>query len=193
MSNRDILYESMKSSRKSSLIPIIAIINANKKRKLTKSKNLKYKHQSSFQVYLDWCPYAIFPNVEDLITLNLYLNAKYQYAAWLFMKRRPYQITQIFNPKSESVDLNVKKTLDIIICGIMHRFEEENKVIVPNNIPLKIRQYIEVGAAQFHCAGYNNPRFKPYQDYPMYTPEDPTISFDNPNESPNIPEAWYGI
>ena len=202
MTSRDHLSP---STNISPLISITDIIRTRKKRKLIKCKKLKYKYQSfiiprdtkhyyssSEQVFIDWCPYSICSTIEDSVELNLFINSKFDYYTWYFMKKEPYQITQRFNPKSEMVDINVKKTLDIIICGIVRRFERDHHKIIPHSIAFEIRACIEVGAADFYCVGFNNPRFNTYPD-PFHTPDDPNITPEDPNISPNIPDAWYGI
>lgn len=184
----------MSSSSDNSNLYITSAIKIRKRRsKIIKCVALAYNYQSFIlprspetpfeSSNIECCPYSMQSNIIDSVELNLFLNAKYDYNAWFFLIKEPFQVTHRLTPNKQVRDHNVKQLMELIVLGFIHKFEKKTNYTIPYVIAVIIRADIIVGAADFYCRGFNKPRPDRSLRCPFYQPE----TYDNMSY---IPDAW---
>ena len=97
-------------------------------------------------------------DIYESLTLNLTLNSKFNISTWLFQMKKPINVIQRFHINQLQMK-QVQQAWDDLFNGYMRNLEKKTKVWLPTAIIQLIKKNIQIGAAEFYCELFQDPRF----------------------------------
>jgi len=129
---------------------------------ITPEESRIYHSNQSVQssIFFQFESYCISKINEYVGVLNLTLNAKFNVYTWVFQMRHPINIIQKFHFDPQSYQEQFVNEIYGVFCdGYFREIENETNLQIPTVIGLVIKRYNKVGAADFYCETFKNPRF----------------------------------
>ena len=107
------------------------------------------------EILFDFRRYWINIPIDNYITLNMTLNAKFDYFTQLFQMKEPINTIQKMDELSFQRNEFIINMYNTFIHGYIRKLQSE--LVIPPIITTIIKHNLEIGAATFYCDAFRNP------------------------------------